>query len=256
MPTNTQSYKRFKYRRPPIVEAIFEVKFTDDNFDSAVPGQIYEKICNKFPKKKDLKKIILSIGGPARHSQTPPDFRTPHMQAWNQLDNQCLQVGPGIIAANDCSYESWELFLPAIQMIVNSYIEVVSPQEAQSVGLRFINRILIPEDTVLISNFFKVGIVTPPIMSNAHSFDVTLSLKKDIKEFKTLTKVRFASDALKNGESGVAFILDLDVQISNIISADITKITEAALAAHNHIGAIFEDLILPSTRKILGGQEI
>jgi len=131
----------------------------------------------------------------------------------------------------------------------------VSPQEVERVGMRFINRILIPEDKVSISNFFQIGISVPPIINNSHSFDITLNSRINGK-FDVLTKVRFTSDSLKKGESGVAFVLDLDASVSSLISADSTEIIEVARSAHNRIGAIFEGLLLPPTREILGGRVV
>ncbi len=255
MTEENENYQRYKYERAPLQEAIFEVRFINDSFDSAIPGQIYEKVRKEFPQKKDIKQFFFAVGLQEHQFKRSSDIRAPCMQAWNTQQSQCVQVGPGIIAANDLSYNGWETFLPAIRRIVDSYVEVVSPQEVERVGMRFINRILIPEDKVSISNFFQIGISVPPIINNSHSFDITLNSRINGK-FDVLTKVRFTSDSLKKGESGVAFVLDLDASVSSLISADSTEIIEVARSAHNRIGAIFEGLLLPPTREILGGRVV
>src|SRR5690242_1367285 len=113
-----RTFKEYHYATPSVQEAIFEVRFSPENWDSAIPGQIYERVKGDYPEKRDLKVLTILLGatGSEVSPQIPPP-QAPSMQLWNREKTQLLQVGPAIITANSVKYSKWEDFLPAISLI-------------------------------------------------------------------------------------------------------------------------------------------
>lgn len=241
-----------KYKYPAIKEAIFEAKFNYDSFDSAVPGQIFERIKSEFPNKQDIKHEILFLEKDVS-IQPMPMIQTPLMRARNENNSELLQFGPGIIAANRFKYTTWEDFLPSIKKITHAYLDIAKPQITNSVGMRYINSFLIPESNTKITDYFKIYIDIPDL-SVLNGFNLLLAntIKVDDDLFSVRTK--FLTDALLPNEHGNKFILDIDCYISPNIMPDVEKIALIASKAHNIISDIFEKIITDKTRVLLGGQ--
>lgn len=258
MRNNVNPYKpvfpRYKYTKAPLLEAIFEAKFSHASFDSAIPGQFYEKIRSDYPEKNDLKLITIAIGTIPTQSEniySPPQL--PSMQAWNKDKSSCLQIGPGIITANDKKYRSWEEFTPAINLLLQSYFECAKPLISKKVGVRCINRFLIPGDNVIISDFFCIGFALPNFLIESSAFDITLVQNFIHENYEINAKIRFATDTPKNEEKGIAFILDIESFVANDIPTEPKLLLEIASVCHLYLKDIFESILQNKMRELLEG---
>jgi uncharacterized protein (TIGR04255 family) len=64
-----------KYKKSPIEEAVCEFRFDAKSpWDMAIPGLIYEKIKQQFPKRKQIKRIDVNV-------VTPKDYFSPELSA-------------------------------------------------------------------------------------------------------------------------------------------------------------------------------
>ena len=138
------TYQRYHYKNAPLQEAIFEAKFSLESFDSTLPGQFFDKIRKKFPRKNDLNVITFAVGTTSSQVKDQPLIQAPLMQAWNEERTSCLQIRPGIVAANDTKYLCWQKFTQSIDLLLSSYFDCAKPLETKKVGFRCINRFLIP----------------------------------------------------------------------------------------------------------------
>ena len=253
MGINKQTYQRYQYKKAPLQEAIFEAKFSNENLDIALPGQFFEKIREKFPKKNDLNIITVAIGiSPSKVSEKP-FIQAPVMQAWNEERTSCLQIGPGIIAANDMKYLHWQDFTQSIELLLKSYFECAKPLETKKVGFRCINRFLIPESSVAISDYFCLGLSLPNTLHGSKGFDVTLLKESSYDCHEIIAKIRFASDSLLPNEDGVAFILDIESFAVKDVDANPKDILKVASSCHDHLKEIFESFLQNKMRMLLGG---
>lgn len=248
-------FQRYKYEKAPVQEAIFEAKFSCEDFDTALPGQFYEKVRSEFPEKNDLKAVMVTIGtaSPLEDNQ-PSSLQTPLLQAWNAERSSCLQIGPGIIAANSLKYQEWESFTPAIKLLLNSYFEYAKPEISKRIGIRYINRFVIPENNVNLSEYFSIGISLPNTLVDSSAFDITLLKSTQFNNYEITTKLRFASDFLKLGENGVVFLLDIDSFVVKNIPTDPKCILQIADFCHDYLENVFESILHDKTRNLLGAK--
>lgn len=253
MSTNTQTYQRFLYKKAPLQEAIFEARFSLENFDVTLPGQIYEKIRKKFPKKNDLNIITVAVGTTPSHIKDPPLIQAPIMQAWNEERTSCLQIGPGIVAANDNKYLDWKGFSESIELLLKSYFDYAKPCETRKVGFRCINRFLIPTNDVTITDYFRFGLALPDTLFGSNGFEVTL-LKEFMHDGCDITaRIKFASDSLKPNENGVAFLLDIESFTTQNINTNPSDILSKASSCHDLLKIIFESILQDKIRTLLDG---
>lgn len=245
-------YPRYKYARAPIQEAIFEAKFSIENFDSTMPGQFYDKVRHEFPEKNDVKVVTITLGTgmPGDQQSTP---QVPTMQSWNNERTGCLQIGPGIIAANILKYQNWENFTPIINLLLKSYFECARPKNAKRIGMRYINRFVIPEDNVKITDYFRIDFSLPETLADSNAFDLTIMKNSICNHVDIVTKLRFASDSLKPNEKGVAFLLDIDSFVTNNIPLDSEGILQKVHLCHEILEEMFESILQDNVRVLLGG---
>ena len=159
-------YQRYRYEKHRIQEAIFEAKFSTENFDSTVPGLFYEKVRHEFPAKNDLKNIIISLGTSPMPPDAPPIIpQSPTMQMWDDKRTKCLQLGAGIISANilNYNYQGWDNFKQIVNLLVTSYFQSTQPQSTKRLGVRYINRFVFPEEKITISDYFNLNISSPKL---------------------------------------------------------------------------------------------
>jgi uncharacterized protein (TIGR04255 family) len=244
-----------KYKKPAVQEAIVEAKFQYERFDAALPGQVFERIRTQFPRKKNLELVTIVLG--AAETVTKPSLppQAPVMQAWKEDESELVQFGPGIVAANRLKYTSWEEFLPAIRAILEAYISVAEPQFLTRLGTRYINRFLIPDKNVNLNDYFQIGVSVPNTFQNLQGFDLTFLHRLhgptgiSASEFEIRTK--FITDALKPGEIGTRFILDIDCYCLREITPNIDAIVSLATEAHDTLETIFESLLTDRTRHLM-----
>ena len=158
--------KKRKYKTPAIQEAIVEAKFSYNSFDNTLPGQVFERIKGNFPKKKNLELITLVLGASDNGVKPSLAPQAPILQAWRMDESELVQLGPGVAVANRIKYSSWQDFLPAVKEIMSAYISVAEPEKLIRLGTRYINRFLIPHDSVSLGDFFNVGMAIPSTIHN------------------------------------------------------------------------------------------
>lgn len=250
---------RRKYKKPAVLEAIFEAKFTFESFGIATPGQIYEKIKNNYPNKRDIRHVPIFLESSGNTEQMPFFVQAPLIQARKEDDSELLQVGPGIAVANRLKYTSWEDFIPGIRTILDAYICSAKPKSVTRIGTRYINCFLLPQGTIDIKDYFNLDIQIPPTLFGLQQFDLTFVNKlKNVSDQSGQDfdiRIRFFTDALKPDEMGNKLILDLDCYVNRDFKPDVEEITSLATQAHDTLEMVFENIITDKARDIMGVEE-
>lgn len=249
----SKTYRRYHYDKAPLQEVIFEARFSDDSYDLTLPGRFFDRISRKFPKKKEIQNNTFFIS--PYPLTTPPIIQTPVMQAWNENHNSCLQIGPGIISANDISYLNWERFSDNIKILLDGYFDCASPSIAQRIGYRCINRFVIPSENTVLSDYFRLGCILPNELINPSGLGFNIFKEYDFKNKKISIILKFYSDTLREGEKGVAFLLDIDSFATEEITVEKQAILNAVSDCHDLEKIIFESLLQDKTRALMGATE-
>lgn len=157
--TNSRS-KSFK--NPPIEEAVIEFRFEkQDEWDPTIPGRLHEheKIKPNYagkPREQHLRQARMLKDGQGPMSGFMIETSISRTQLLDQTGTRLLTVGPDALSVNSLKpYEGWEQFRVRVQDALHAYTEV-APAEGNiaRVGVRYINKIVIPNDGSDLDDYF------------------------------------------------------------------------------------------------------
>src|SRR5713101_3573413 len=98
-----------KYRKPPIVEVVCELRFVPGApWDATIPGLIYVKLADIFPKRGTLRALQSEIspaeGGLRHHVEVAE-----RAQFLQEDEKAFAQIAPDFLAVNQLApYPTWE----------------------------------------------------------------------------------------------------------------------------------------------------
>lgn len=238
-----------KYKSPPIIESVCEFRLPPDTkWDLTIPGLIFEKVKEQFPHREPrvFQEVELKKGPQGVEQLTRSRERILFL---TNDRNIFIQVGHRLFAINCLKpYPTWNRYKPKIEIAFKALTDTIEVKNLQRIGLRYINRIEIPEVSVKLDDYFEFR----PFLGSR--------LPKDMKNFIVGCVLPFAhmeaecnlqlTAAVPEKHGSHAFILDLDyfpVQSQVIQSFEALNWVEKA---HTHIEEIFEGCITAHLRKI------
>jgi uncharacterized protein (TIGR04255 family) len=241
--------QRRQYRKPPVLEAVCEIRFDPTReWDWTVPGLLYDKIKDQFPEKKLQNTIELSFGG----QQGPQQFKgaVSQMQFLTNDKSAMVQVGPDVLTVRvTAKYPGWEGFSPLIARAAGVYQTIADPKGIGRIGLRYVNRIVIPGEGFEITDYFNFYPHIPKTVPQVHgAFTVGVLFGYD--EQRDILNVK-----LGNIEpTGV--VLDLDYYLAKAGAVGLDKVSEWVNMAHDRLETMFEACITDKTRHLFDDGEI
>lgn len=146
-------------------------------------------------------------------------------------------------------YESWDIFHREARRLWDIYRSVVKPEYIQRLGLRYTNKIVIPEDHVNISDYLNVGVTVPeaflPIFKQ-YSVQMALNIGGECR----LTAVVQSGNAIPDIPDTVALVLDIDMSQSEDVSQNDSDIWSTLDIMRERKNIIFEGCITPQSREL------
>lgn len=238
--------ERRRYPKPPLAEAVCEIRFDPTReWDWTVPGLLYDKIKHEFPEKKLQNTIELSLGG----QQGSQQFKgaVSQMQFLTSDKGTMVQVGPDVLSVRVVAeYPGWEVFSPLIARMADLYRSIADPKAVARIGLRYVNRIVIPGEGFEIPEYFNFYPRIPEVLPQSHGpFVVGVLFGYD--EQRDVLNVR-----LGNVEPA-GLVLDLDYYLSKPGAVGLDRVSEWVNIAHDRLETMFEACITDKTRNLFDG---
>jgi uncharacterized protein (TIGR04255 family) len=239
-----------RYRNPPVVEALCEISFTKSQWDDTIPGAFYERVKKDFPQKQQRKvqeaEITMGLG------QAPVGLRAipTWMQFVSEQKHRVLQLAPDLLVVNQLApYPHFEEWAPDIYRAFKLYIELAKPELVQRVGVRYINRVVIPEHRLQMEKYFTIYPSLPKTIGDTHgSFLVRVEVPQEQDGHVIL--ITFATAPPDGGTPGQAFVLDFYdlVHVNKPIDAE--QLRQEVERAHKNIVRAFENSITDRLRHL------
>ncbi|HEX9751805.1 MAG TPA: TIGR04255 family protein [candidate division Zixibacteria bacterium] len=244
-----------KYRNPPVVEALCELFFEGSNWDEAVPGQFYERVKKRFPEKAQREAQQAHVAMSSTGEATAGVRRLPpRLQFLTPDRNRMIQLEQDLLVVNQLPpYPHFEDWQPEISSALEAYRKLTSPTGVKRLGIRYINRIVIPHSPIDLEDYYTVYPNLPRDMGNVlEGFLVRFEIPRQ-NENHTVLVTLAAAPAEKPGE--VSQLLDLyDVyQPSEPIA--LSDVDHHVLAAHKNVQAAFEGSITEQLRKLFAPED-
>jgi uncharacterized protein (TIGR04255 family) len=251
-----------KYKSAPIEEAVCEFQF--------VPNQGNPEWDLTLPGKLQVQDALKEYSAPSRqqHVQTfaagnikgPPEVMIQSALFRVQLPTKdgraILSIGHNILGVNVLRpYEGWDKFRPRILSALEVYSRIAQQKVVSRIGLRYINRIIMPVAGAASASCFLTGVQTTIAATTEARVKVQGSLTaiNTRHEFETpdnvklfITHATIAPATPKTSE----YILDIEVVWDHQPLDGIDQITPVMDKLHDIEGGVFETLITDEARKL------
>ena len=245
-----------KYRNPPIEEAVVEFRFVPgQEWDLTIPGKLHEHpdIKNRYPGKPRTQKS-LEAAYRAEPDQ-PPNLAVREGIARIQLvdldGRHLISLGADVLSVNILRpYDGWGQFRPRIETALRAYLEVAKPTGVSRVGVRYINKILLPGNEIDIGTYFMSGFSSPPeLPSKMVGF-----MSRVEYLYQDGVKLLLTHATVDAPERYSAVLMDLDVIWEGAEVKDLDRIMEIVDDLHEREGKAFEAIITDALREVFNGE--
>jgi uncharacterized protein (TIGR04255 family) len=245
-----------RYAKPPVIEALCEIYFAGRSWDSTVPGRFYERVKTDFPERRQrvVQEALITMGpeqATAGLRQLPP-----WMQFVSDERHRMIQLAENLLVVNQLSpyprFEEWEA---DVFRALRVYRELAQPETVVRMGLRYINRVVIPGERIRMADYFTIYPHLPPSLGDTHgSFMVRVEVPQSAQGHTVVITFGTAPPP-SAGDAAQAFMLDLyDIlHIGTAVDEEVVK--RELRQAHANIGLAFEDSITDALRKLFEPEE-
>lgn len=239
-----------KYTKPPIIEAACEFSFDRNQvWDWTIPGLMYQEIKNEFPKKRQQNLFQMEVLTQPVNVEQNLTGGIARMQFLREDEKIMIQVAPYTLAINHLKpYTEWETYQPLIKKALKAYRQIGTPKALSRIGLRYINRIDIPETIVKIQDYLTaVPVVPKNIPQHFEAWVQSVELPFPAANGKLVLQ---SGTARAEDHQGISFMLDLDFRCPKPNEIALDNAIEWIELAHQEIENVFEACITDKSREL------
>jgi uncharacterized protein (TIGR04255 family) len=238
-----------KYKNPPVVEALCEIFFMDSKWDAAIPGMFFDGIKNRYPRKKEVEQFAVQVNVSSQIAQPQMMRGNSRIQFVKEDNSQMIQVERDLLVVNQLQpYPRFEDWQPVIDEMIRRYWELAEPIAIKQLGIRYINRIVIPKNPFNMEEYFRLYPQVPDNLGARHGkFMLRLEIPSQYPGHQLV--ITFATAPSDSPEAS-AELLDLYDIFSAPTSLAIEEVQQHIIEAHANIEAAFENSITQRTRNL------
>ncbi len=244
-----------RYKNPPIDEAICEFRFEpSQEWDPTIPGKLHVELLEEYSGKPQEQRA-LGLEWNAQERQMSYNEGLARVQLATEDGTRRVGVGPDVLSVhmlrpyhdpNRPKTSGWGEFRKRIKQALDSLWIVVQPLGVRRVGLRYINRIFVPQETAKVNEYLRSAL--PQVNGLPHSPNGFVSRAEYI--YPDGIRLILSQGTIEAPANHSGYLLDLDVIWEN--PAYITR--EDALARADDLRArereIFESVITVKAREL------
>lgn len=236
------------YSRSPIVEARIDIKV---KLSPAVEVTNLMRIASVIESEYEIEHQYFNINGQitvdsdlvvsasANHSPVGYSFLTENKQRriQSRLD--------GFTFSQFQPYSSWENFQQIAHNLWNIYNEITNPIDIESIALRYINRIEVPDSNSSLKDYFTTFPEISPDLSEK-SITQVLHLQVPLEEIDSIAHVTQA-----RVQQQLFVLLDINIITQGNISIQTENMWDRFNLIHQNSDRIFETFITNKIREII-----
>lgn len=237
-----------RYGKPPITQAICEFQFiSDKTWDWTIPGLIYPKISNEFPVKQQEQAFEVTVAPQQQLVQQRFSTALSKMQFLNGDKTAMVQIGPDLLGINvQAQYPGWPDFFKLISDQFRIYLDVASPKGFKRIGLRYINSIEFPSESIETTKYFRYYPCLPSDIEQKHG-PFTMRVLHPSDDGKDVLTVSFANVI---PSQNLMYVLDLDYSLVQPGTVQLSDGLGWVERAHIEIESMFEACITDELRAL------
>jgi uncharacterized protein (TIGR04255 family) len=235
-------YQREQLSKPPLIEAIFEVRAACQTSPNLIPGAISERLKHRFPIAESGAGLVFNTDG----------AQVGFMERFlNAERTRLVQCGPELFTVNVLGdYGEFPAFASMINESLGAFYAVARPTKLKRLGVRYINFLPAESITAAGDKPLQIAATFPSdVLPSRH--DVALrSLFEFPKQNGKLALAVSNPHELPDGRRGC--LLDLDFFVENPTFLAIDDCLPWAKQAHDVIYDAFRSVLTAEMYKQLG----
>ncbi|MCA0313179.1 MAG: TIGR04255 family protein [Candidatus Melainabacteria bacterium] len=247
-----------QYKNPPIEEAVCELKFSSPDWDITWPSRLIDRTKNEYTGKPRIQQQSIVSIEPGSGLTIRPESQT--TQIVSADGKRLLGISPGTFSVHELKpYSGWAAFNARILSSVQALASLTNEITVHRIGIRYINRIAVPEESAELSSFFTC---IPEKAGNLPEAIVNFFARVDFAypQEDSIIRVTFA-----NGDSSdqeLIIMLDIDAIWENNdspivlggLSQSLKVFDEKLSALRDREREVFEGLITDKTREVFDAE--
>lgn len=238
------------YRRPPIIEAVLEIRVATPVDDQAI-AKIQRRLAERYPGPPQKTANISVEAGPngIRINKDTSGFKI-----LSHDGTFTVSVARGTISTSKTApYVGWEEFIAEAQINWESWKKVVDWKEISRLGLRYINRIDIPNADgigIAMDDYVNFGVRRPDIkgFGAMTQFAANVEIPMLDGSFKLILNSSPVPSPLVKTSS---FLLDLDLSREHMLPKNEEALWSEVAKFRLVKNSVFEACITDKTRALL-----
>lgn len=256
--------QRRRYKNPPIEEAVCEFRFRPgQDWDLTIPGKLQAEMGEEYTGKPQEQRVI-DFSLQSQGGSQPPSVSYGEGLAKVQLvtsdGKRKVGVGRDVLSIHMLRpYQNpshpkrsgWDEFQPRISKALDAYWKVAQPSGVNRAGIRYINKIVVPQSRVEVEDYFKCALPNvkdlPDRLNNFMS-RVEYAYSDSVRLLLSQGSSNVPQDNVPHGHVG--FLLDLDVIWEHTEPVAQNKALEIANDLRNREREAFETVITDKARKL------
>lgn len=232
------------YKRAPITEAVIEIRL-EAPIEPDLLERIKDRLLDEYPAPP-LKTMAVDVelSDEPKLSQQAQGYRL------GSGDGASLvTIGRNLLTTSRLApYEGWEPFIASARRNWLTWRKLTGWRKIARLGVRYVNRIDVPGDHVLISDYMTFGLVLPPLgLPPLASFAINAAMPLGKDDCRLILNGGSTASPLVNVTS---FILDLDVSRESDLPQNEDGLWELADRIRGHKNTVFEACITDRAREL------
>lgn len=214
-----------QYTRPPIVEAVLELRFR------AEPEMNLGKLRELLVGEDEYRAPVEAIDREAMLTFSEDSLdstirRESHGYVFKSTDDRrILRVFPGYLSVSELApYSGWDSFSAEALRVWGKYRKIVEPEQLNRIGVRYINRLDLPGETVRLEDYLHTF---PQVSADVSAPMVRFLFNTNhiLPEKRVAVSLSLASvDSERPGS--VSVLLDVDAYRDEMLSVEASNLDE------------------------------
>ncbi len=212
--------QRRRYRNPPIEEALCEFRFEpSQEWNLTIPGRLHVKLKEEYSGNPQEQKVV-DVSLDAHQKGKPPKLSYSEglekVQLFTEDGKRIVAVGQDVLSIHMLrpyqdpqrpDHSGWDEFQDRIKQALNVYWEEVQPKGVLRVGIRYLNKIVVPEKAVAVENYLNSALpIVKGLPGHLNNF-----LSRVDYVYGDGVHLVLSQRSLNTSLNQVEFLLDLDV---------------------------------------------
>jgi uncharacterized protein (TIGR04255 family) len=236
------------YKRPPIIEAVLEVRTGGSPLDDKTMDKLVKKFGERYPTPpQSTNNLDVELSGTmVRLTQQNIGFKILSADA-----GFTVNVGRSALGTSkNAPYSGWDDFIGEARANWSDWERIAGWREISRIGVRYINRIDIPFSSTGLTelqDYFGFNIDVPETLGPLMNFAMNAEIRLTEKAIKVVINHGATPSPLVQTNS---FLLDLDLAIEQALPTSERALWEAIEGLRSVKNLAFEACITDKTREL------